>query len=82
MKPIIEWTDTTPEWRRGCGEQQVEGLSFEGAHSKCRIVLLLSRHGVVSVDRLDDASALLNDDVVRALREKVVEMMGLKAVTP
>lgn len=76
MKPVIEWTDTTPAWRAGCGERRFEGIIYGGAFSDGRIVLERSRTKVVSIGILDDASVLLRDDVVRALQEQVVEMMG------
>ena len=84
MRPAIEWADNTPEWRRDLGDKRVCGLVFDGAFAKCRISLEVTGRNfrVVHVDRLDDASVLLRDDVVRALQEKVAELMALKAVTP
>ena len=75
MNDSISWADITPDWRKSIGERRVCGIVYEGAFAKCRIVL--DRYGgsnVVHVDRLDDASVLLRDDVVRALREKISEL--------
>ena len=77
MRPVIEWADNTPEWRRDLGEKRVCGLVFDGAFAKCRISLEATgrQFRVVNVDRLDDASVLLREDVVLALQEKVAELM-------
>lgn len=73
MKPVIEWTDTTPLWRRGYG-LVFDGLVFNGAFASCRLVLDVVDGQPVSIARCDDASALLRDDVVAELRAKIREM--------
>lgn len=74
MKPAIEWTDNTPQWRREFDERRVEGLVFDGAFAVSRVVLDLRTDEPLVVDRLDDASVLLRDDVVAELRAKIREM--------
>lgn len=74
MKPVIEWTDTTPAWRREFGERRVDGLVFDGAFTVSRVVLDLRTDQPLTIDRLDDASVLLRDDVVAELRAKIREM--------
>lgn len=74
MKPVIEWTDTTPQWRREFGESRLEGLVYDGAVTVSRVVLDLRTDEPLHIDRYDDASSLLRDDVVAALRAKIREM--------
>ncbi len=74
MKPVIEWTDTTPQWRREFGERRFDGLVFDGAFAVSRVVLDLRTDQPLTIDRLDDASVLLRDDVVAELRAKIREM--------
>lgn len=72
--PAIKWTDTTPQWRREFDEKRVEGIVFDGAFPVSRVVLDKRTDEPVTIDRYDDASSLLRDDVVAELRAKIREV--------